>query len=270
VEPHATPRLPARTLLVGVLAALALLPIRADAGSLILNEYNAVASGNYLEDDVGKFDPYLGPTSGQGNGGDWFELVTIEDELDIRGWDVEIIEAGIPGDHLTFSDELVWSSLRAGTIITISEDQLDDISYDPSGGDWNLTVQACTGCSGTYITAENFPVSSHDWEIVIRDALGGSIVFGPVGERTAANAGVNNSEVFKLQGNPSAAITASSLLYDDGTSSTWGHANVWGGGAQMQDLSGLRELPEPSVALLVCLGFAAVAARRAARSRPDV
>jgi hypothetical protein len=78
------------------------------------------------------------------------------------------------------------------------------------------------------------------------------IQFGPAGEGIAPNAGVNPTEIFRLEANPSASITANSVYYDDGiTLSTFGAPNRWPGG-NVQDFSQLR-IPEPATVLL--LGF---------------
>lgn len=68
------------------------------------------------------------------NGGDWIELVVTEDFTDLRGytlyWENDDNENGIVGDDddergiITFTQNPIWDGLRAGTIITISEDEL--------------------------------------------------------------------------------------------------------------------------------------------------
>ena len=58
----------------------------AQGAPLILNEYNAVSSSRYLDGEnyeaSAAADVYFGRT--QGNGGNWFELVVTEDDLDVR------------------------------------------------------------------------------------------------------------------------------------------------------------------------------------------
>ena len=113
------------------------------------------------------------------------------------------------------SSDPIWSDLRAGTIITVSEDLLDDVSYDPVGGDWWINVQAANGASGSYITASDFEVSNKDCQITIRDASA-ALVFGPAGEGTYSAGGVGSSDVFKLEEDPSPDITPFSS-YNDGS-----------------------------------------------------
>lgn len=84
------------------------------------------------------------------NGGDWMELVVTEDFADLRGywlyWENDDDQDGIPAEAGEFgfvrlSNDPAWNNLRAGTIITISEDPLrdeirdryPDVLIDPPG-----------------------------------------------------------------------------------------------------------------------------------------
>ncbi|MEM6332315.1 MAG: dockerin type I domain-containing protein [Planctomycetota bacterium] len=67
----------------------------------------------------------------QFNGGDWIELVVTEDMADLRGytlyWENEETggDPGVTADDrgaMKFTNDPIWNNLRAGTIITISED----------------------------------------------------------------------------------------------------------------------------------------------------
>ena len=177
---------------------------RSAAAPVILNEYNAVGSSNYLNSseyqDNTKQDPYFANFPGmpdgriQGNGGNWFELVVVEDHVDMRGWQLRWAEhesaygtrdiwlGAEPVDEMgvlryvdqgtiTFSFSEIWSDLPAGSIITVSEQELigvwtddideyrnltiegaidhlhvvpidlsTDISFDPEAGDWWIHV----------------------------------------------------------------------------------------------------------------------------------
>lgn len=239
----------------------------AHAAQMILNEYNAVSSSNYLNggtlpadlDGGQAADPAFGRTLG--NGGDWFELVVVADHLDARGWKLQMCDNGICDEELVFSQSTLWADLRAGTIITVFEDGglaatpiTTDVSYDPAGGDWTINVQAIDAGSADYITPNSFPVSNDNWQLTIRDASDG-LVFGPVGEGLSPDpatgcdpppVGVNSREVFKLETAPSALVQRCSQSYNDGTTSSFAAPNAWGGGAIQQDLSALRlGLPIP-------------------------
>lgn len=223
------------------------------AADIILNEYNAVGPTDFLnggnaavDDDGGRAsDSYFGRV--QGNGGDWFELVVIKDHLDMRAWKFDVYDNGALNRTLNLTNHSVWSDLRSGTIITVAEDVPSDVSYDPASGDWWIHVQARNGADGIYIDAANFAVSSSNWQLRIRDSAG-KVIFGPAGEGISPANGVGNTEVFRLEADPSATITANSPDYDDGKDfSTFGAPNRWGG----QDFSQLRTVAPAAASLIV-------------------
>ncbi|MBN2020671.1 MAG: hypothetical protein JW749_10665 [Sedimentisphaerales bacterium] len=204
------------------------------AADVILNEYNAVGGGLYLnggnasaDDDGGRAgDTWFGRV--EGNGGDWFEMAVITDHLDMRGWRLDLYGGGAFSETLTLSNHSIWSDLRSGTIITVSEDVASDINYNPAAGDWWINVQASGSASGAYITASNFVVSSNDWQLRIRDA-NGTVKFGPAGEGVSPTSGIGDTEIFRLEADPSASVTPTSADYDDGKDlSTFGAPNLWG------------------------------------------
>ena len=97
----------------------------AHAAEVILNEYNAVGGSDQLDEGLGK-DTYFGLIDG--NGGNWFELLVIEDQVDMRGWSLEWTEdEAIDGSDetaagvITLSSHDIWSNLRSGTILTFIE-----------------------------------------------------------------------------------------------------------------------------------------------------
>lgn len=218
--------------------------------SVILNEYNPVGGTLTLRDNG--WDTYWG-LQDVGNGGDWFELVVIEDHLDMRNWSLKVDYVGSNGpDTLNLTDNDIWSDLRSGTIITVSEDLADDVSYDPFGGDWWINVNASSSGTGAYIEAQNFPVDDDDWILTIKDDSN-VIVFGPAGEDIYAASNISNTEICRLEENPSASITPLSD-YDDGNMSTFGSPNVWG--SNVQDFSSLRSVvPEPMTVSFLAVGL---------------
>ncbi|MGE4607513.1 MAG: CotH kinase family protein, partial [Myxococcota bacterium] len=197
-------------------------------------------------------DTYFGRIAG--NGGDWIELAVIADHLDIRGWTLDICNAGVCGGNpLTFSNNVVWSDLRAGTIITVAEDEPTDLSFDPGSGDWWMNVQAHNGGSGTYITADNFAVNETDWKMSILDD-DANVVYGPIGEHVPEDpvAGcfppqdnLNAGEIFRLEEAPSALVDPCIKTlndYEDGVLSTFGSPNQWNSGFASQNFDNLRNL----------------------------
>ncbi len=239
----------ARVLAVFVL--LVALPCAAWSAEVILNEYSAVDSNDFLnggdsavDEDGGRaYDTYFGRI--RGNGGDWFELVVVGDHLDMRGWHLDIGEAGIWDETLDLTGDEIWSDLRSGTIITVAEDVPTDVSYNPAAGDWWINVQANDDAEGLYIEASNFPVSSDDWQLRLRDA-NDVVIYGPAGEGVSPASGVSGTEIFRLEADPSDAITPESDDYDDGADiSTFGAPNQWG----RQAFDDLR-IVEPAVAAI--------------------
>ncbi len=238
----------------GVVALVCTMSSMVWGADIILNEYNAVDSNDFLnggdaaaDRDGGRAsDSYLGRV--QGNGGDWFELVVIRDHLDMRGWHLDIIVDGAFDETLDLTNNPIWSDLRSGTIITVAEDIPSDISYDPAAGDWWINVQARDDADGAYITASSFPVNSNSWQLRIR-SVSGAVVFGPAGEGISPASGVGGTNVFLLEGQPDARITPDSNDYDDGVNySTFGAPNRWG----LQDFSNLRTVtPAPASILLL-------------------
>jgi hypothetical protein len=201
---------------------------------VILNEYNAVDADAYLgggtalldESGTQASDSYFGRVVG--NGGDWFELIVITDHLDMRNWKLDIYTAGLLDKTLDLTNNSIWSNLRSGTIITVSEDLPSDISYDPAGGDWWINVQANDVANGLYIEASSFPVNSDNWQLRIRNAAS-AVIFGPAGEGVAPASGISGTELFRLEANPGASVLAASADYDDADShSTFGSPNQWG------------------------------------------
>ena len=63
----------------------------------------------------------------------------------------------------------------------MAEDLADDVSYDPSSGNWWINVRAANAGTGAYITPLNFDVTQTNWQLTIKDAAG-AVVFGPAGE----------------------------------------------------------------------------------------
>lgn len=222
------------------LFTIAIAPSFAGEAALVLNEYNAVAPGASL--DLGGSDVAFGQTPG--NGGDWFEVVTIDDHLDLRGWRFDLYTNSPNGVSQTASLRLGQDprlgDIRAGTIITVAESIPEDLSYGPAYGDWTLNLQANTAGDGAlFANQTDFDTNHTKWRLVIRDE--NLQVRAPVAGETEpwddANFGVSSGEVFHLTTDPSSAPDAV-VDYLDATSSSFGSENVAAG--RTQDLSALR------------------------------
>ncbi len=262
-----------------ILAASAIAPTALAAG-LILNEANCVGPRKWLAnaDSVACECATGGTCSAEedtffgrrvGNGGDWVELVVTIDHLDIRGWQLRMAETdNTPGNAdqangtdlwfgagnieqsiITFSQNALWSDLRAGTIITIIESStanggLDtDVSFNPCAGDWWININASDtayvstqinislnsdGCAGVgTVSPGTFNVGNDSWELTIVNAAL-QVQMGPIGEGYAGTAnwqgsGINSRETVRLSQNPS----SSPSFYEDCDQSSFGHPNRW-------------------------------------------
>ncbi|MBN2218046.1 MAG: PEP-CTERM sorting domain-containing protein [Pirellulales bacterium] len=266
--------------------------------ALILNEYNCVDGDEFLDGaDSGKSDTFFGRV--MGNGDNWIELVVVEDHADLRGYELLWLENDGDGNgtyvwddahyldnqsqgKIIFSDAALWSDLRGGTIITISDKQTvdteyengtevefdlsTDTSYDPLAGDWTIHMSSRqeAGQANPLVTtltnvdgdpAGAFSVGNSDWEMRITD--GTTTVFGPIGEMGGGVfGGISGKEVGKLEADPTAFVDNDN--FNDGTSSTFGAPNQWSGGDEVQDFSALRAaVPEPTAVAMLLAGLAA-------------
>ena len=228
------------------------------AGGLIMNEYNAVGSTKYLTEVIGDpskgVDSYFGRVLG--NGGNWVEFVVTQDHLDLRGYKLrwaETLNTATNGTDLwygngaveqgivTFSNNAVWSDMRAGTILTVCEFDAsntagaknDDFTFDPCNGDW--WINAHTFNNPTYFTTTtnktldvpgNFSVGNNGWFMEIRNAA--DVLVSPgcgEGGPLYGGSGVSSTEVGKLEAQPTADVTNS--MWDDGDNSSFGSPNSW-------------------------------------------
>ena len=244
---------------------------------IILNEYNAVSGSKHLDEDLFADSDQADTTFGriEGNGGNWFELLVIGNEsssvVDMRGWQLSWTEEDevSPGVNaqgtITLSNDNFWSAIERGTILTFIEtadgggvpgiSTATDVSFDKSTNDWHMnfstTQEQATGSLLTTTTndgvAGEFSVGNDNWQLTISDSLG-NVVAGPTGEGDGNLSGVSSREVGKLEGlvSPNAtlvdwlALDLASAPYNDGSSSSFGKANVFSAGTETQDLSALR------------------------------
>jgi len=197
----------------------------------VLNEYNAVAADREL--DAGS-DPAF-PLD-IGNGGDWYEFVVTHDLLDLRGWTLQFWDRDRADEILdraallTFGTDPLLSAIPAGTIITISEDRPDDLSFDVANGDWTLNFQSNSTTPGAMFSVqENFNSTRDDQHVEIRDASGvlRSPIVGETEPWDAAGGGVSGGEVMNLCIDPVATsgINPVTDYADNGVASTYGAPN---------------------------------------------
>ena len=167
-----------------------------------------------------------------GNGGDWIELLLLED-TDLRGWHLELEDMAGDAGTLTFGNADVLGSLRAGTILTIAADLPEDTSYDPDNGDWRLHLQVNAGT----VSGDTFRVTNSNWQLTITDAEG-YVRFGPAGEGVGEVDGIGKDEAGVLEETPGEDFRRTTGDWRGEERSTFGSPNVWDGGEQ--DLDALR------------------------------
>jgi len=253
------------TKLAGSALALGALSITTHAsatpsGALIINEWNAVSSSEMLDDckdSPAQGDQFFGCQNG--NGGNWIELIVTQNNLNIQGWTVawkNNDSGGHPNNgSFTFSNDSLWASLKAGTIITVHDNGSAGYSTLYSGNPcsdhkwWidvdvlNTTYIASSSLFfGTTLLGSGFKTDNDCWRGMIKDNAS-TVVQNWVGENTScgsipaaiwAGAGLGNLEVGKLEANPAGGT--SDTNYKDGDSGTFGGPNAWtGGGPQSLD-----------------------------------
>ena len=205
------------------------------AADIILNEYNAVDSNDFLgggdaaADEAGgrASDSYFGRV--KGNGGDWFELVVIKDHLDMRGWQLDIYDNGILDETLTLTRQCDLAGPAGrhdhhGFRGSAQRRQLQSRRrrlVDQRAGE----QQRRRPVHREVVRSRSAPPTGSCGFATWPE----QVVFGPAGEGISPATGIGGTEVFRLEDNPSATITANSTDYDDGDDfSTFGSPNRWG------------------------------------------
>ncbi len=236
-----------------------------ESAPVLLNEYSAVAEGEFLGGESSTAtDVFFGRVAG--NGGEWFELVvvgngTANSKVDMRGWKLDVL-GDLGTRTLVLSNDAYWSNVNAGTILTFttsnsSQGGLDTQIHKTSalsttGVLWsNIWIFDPAFISQQESTVNNrMGISSSNTRFVIRNAAG-QTVFGPAGEGIATGGvppqavGVNSGEVVKLEAHPIPYIDPYYSPYNDGTTSSFGAPNLWGGGGSQQEFTEYRTTNSP-------------------------
>ncbi len=206
---------------------------------ILLNEYNGVNDNSKLKDEG--FDTKFGTIIG--NGGEWVEIVILQDRTDLRSAKIIIVNQN-QIFKATFPNILSLSELRSGTILTLSSKEATDLTYDPfnhSNPDWNINMNI----NDMNISQGNFQTDNNDMTLSMVSGSGGVTIMLESGEGVAGG-DINSDEVFKLKKEPSFSITPTDIAYGDDNNtkslSTFGSENSWKDGSTVikQDFTTLR------------------------------
>lgn len=232
---------------------------------IILNEYNAVGTEEYLgggdELEAGApFDSFFSRI--EGNGGAWVEFVVTQNS-DIRKWTLEITNKDST-QILKLADHVALESIPAGTVLTFSEgnrylgtsfNQTSRLNID--GYAWtNIWMHdSIVIDQDNSIHPPSSPIGSDDTRFTWKNAAD-QIIYGPSGENIALSdtndngigdepIAVGDSEVFRLEANPSASTNPLNINYDDGSSSSYGRPNRWSNDSIVQLFNGFLAVSSP-------------------------
>jgi hypothetical protein len=254
--------------LAGAAIALGALSISTQAsatpsGALIISEWNAVSANEMLDDckdNPQEGDQFFGCVNG--NGDNWIELVVTQNNLNIQGWTVSWKNndsGGHPNNgSFTFSSNSLWSSLKAGTIITVHDNGDAGYTTGYSGNpcsdyNWWIDVDVLDTTyisssslkNGTTLIGPGFKTDNDCWRgmiadnasTTVQDWVGENNSCGSIPAAIWAGAGLGNLEVGKLEADPVGGT--SDTNYKDGDSGTYGAPNVWSGAGSPQSLDAL-------------------------------
>ncbi|MGJ8696148.1 MAG: lamin tail domain-containing protein [Verrucomicrobiaceae bacterium] len=235
---------------------------------IILNEYNAVGPDKFLNNDIegamgAATDSFFGQVAG--NGGQWIELVVLGipgegPTFDIRGGRIEIVSADSTR-IIKLSENIALSEIPVGTILTLSDTQPSELNMNSqltsNGTIWsNIWMYDPILIDQSASTHPAIPaIGSSDTTISIF-APDGTHVYGPSGESVGASdsnangipddlININDTEVYRLEQNPSATVDPLFGLYDDGSSSSFGSPNVWSNNTMTQSFASFIQSNSP-------------------------
>lgn len=232
---------------------------------IILNEYNAVGTEEYLgggdELEAGApFDSFFSRI--EGNGGAWVEFVVTQNS-DIRKWTLEITNKDST-QILKLADHVALKSIPAGTILTFSEgNRYVGTSFNQSSR-LNIDGYAWTNIwmhdsividQANSTQPSRSPIGSDNTRFIWKNAAN-EIIYGSSGENIALSdsndngigdelIAVGDSEVFRLEANPSASTNPLNINYDDGSSSSYGRPNRWSNDSIVQLFNGFLAVNSP-------------------------
>lgn len=88
---------------------------------------------------------------------EWYELLTIQNNLNMQGYIFRDYSGGSPNAGITFENHPLWASVSAGTLITILQPG-NPAAEDLDITDGNVTISAC---NTTYFSQASVPCSTN-------------------------------------------------------------------------------------------------------------
>lgn len=185
------------------------------------------------------------------NGGDWFELLVLEDNTDLRGWSVELWDRDRKSnlykqtETFTFADDERLASTPAGLLVTISEDIPEDPIFDQIN-DWHINATASSELPSELLVAagrSNFDTSANGIQLVVRapDGTASGLLVGETRSWMQVHRPLDGNRI--LTTCAEGAIDRVTAYAAEALTSTFGEPNQCGGSTQ--DLSDLRVIVWP-------------------------
>jgi len=99
---------------------------------------------------------------------EWIELLVLQDGLDIRNWSIrDFSSSGSPQSPLIFSNNVLWSNLKKGTVIIIARSE-NTFAEDFDQSDYSLTIKSN---NSLYISGTAFQFAGSSDAVQIRDNI---------------------------------------------------------------------------------------------------
>ncbi len=103
-----------------------------------------------------------------GNTDEWVELLVVQDQLDIRNWNIRDFNgSGVAQNPLIFTNNDLWNNLRKGTVIVIARSE-NTFGEDLDPSDYTLTVKSS---NSIYLSGNVFSIAGASEAVQIRNSI---------------------------------------------------------------------------------------------------
>ncbi len=101
-----------------------------------------------------------------GSSDEWIEFLVVQDGLDIRNWSIrDFSSGGTAQSPLMFSNNVLWSNLKKGTVIVIARSE-NSFLEDLDQSDYTLTIKSS---NSLYLSGTVFSLAGSSDAVQIRD-----------------------------------------------------------------------------------------------------